>query len=177
MVRSSSHPVAPSPGAAVSSVETLRAQYTARSKAWRLVQCVRAVPDGLRAAALVWPFIRRAGTDTDALPAFLDRLTERFQPGTLHPCACSTVAHRLMVRTHAHRCLPRSLMLYGLLHRTSLTNIQFCLGVDPNGVASRTVFAHAWVAVNGVPFAEATDPRRTHRVLFRHPPASSPAAS
>lgn len=80
-----------------------------------------------------------------------------------------------MVRGRVHRCLPRALVLYGLLHHTALTNIRFCLGVDPAGVASRTVFAHAWVDVDGTPFGEGTDPRRTHRVLFRYPSAPSPA--
>lgn len=166
------------------------ARYATRPRWRRWVQCARVVPRAFWTLVRVRRYLRKNETP---LPVLLKRLTvaHRQQAASRHrlaPQACLTVARRLVDRGRSHRCLPRALLLYGLLQRSAADDIRFCLGVHPASTRRESaapspadalqqestapmsaIFAHAWVEVAGTPFGEPTDPYSTHRALYRYP--------
>lgn len=86
----------------------------------------------------------------------------------LTPLDARALVHRCVPGV-ADRCLPRALIVFALLARSSATDdVAFCLGVqEPSVRTADPRFAHAWVEVNGRPVGEGTDPRDTHSLLFR----------
>lgn len=152
---------------------------------------------------VAWSIAVRVWWSTRVRPCPLPSLLQRLSRPTLakRPVEDAVaVVYRTVPGVGRERCLPRSLILYGLLHRMGHPNCSFCLGVQPErfrhdastraadspqaDLSSATTttlrserqlsafgtesWAHAWVEVNGEPLAEPTDPRVTHRVLYRH---------
>lgn len=153
-------------------------QYAARPRWRRALSCMRALPHALWLYAIVALHLRRVqqAATPHTLPNVLARLTPTTVGTTwwglgppLNPSACVTVAHRMVTRGRGNRCLPRALLLFGLMQRTSLLPVHFCLGVQR--AHPQRQLAHAWIEARGAPLAESTDPRTTHRLLYRYPPS------
>lgn len=178
----------------------------------RIIRTLRRLP----VVAVAWSIAARVWWSTNVcsrpLPSVLRRLAKP-STGINRPVVDAVaVVHRAVPGTGRGRCLPRSLILYGLLYRLGHSNCTFCLGVQPEAFRqdaspgdpeappsaanvkegpilrpgpvprsslSTGSWAHAWVEVGGEPLAEPTDPRVTHRVLFRHPapPVAAPLAA
>ena len=154
-------------------------QYAARPRWRRALSCMRALPHALRLYAVVSRHMRQVeqAAAPQTLPDVLQRLAPAVPASTwcglgppLVPGACLTVAYRLVTRGQAHRCLPRALVLFGLLQRTTCTPVHFCLGVQRDRPHQH--LAHAWVDVQGRAWGEPVDPHATHRLLYRYPDAS-----
>ena len=172
----------------------------------RITRALRRLP----VVPIAWSIAARVWWSTTVRPSPLPSLLQRLATGS--PLVkrsvedAVAVVYRTVPGTGRGRCLPRSLILYGLLHRIGHSNCSFCLGVQPEtfrrdaspratdtrrrdrsaeNAALRSghdlasfgteSWAHAWVEVDGEPLAEPTDPRVTHRVLYRHPVRSVPA--
>lgn len=71
------------------------------------------------------------------------------------------IANRLPSRP---RCLPRALLLAGLLRRRRIS-AELCLGARVGGAFD----AHAWIEIEGRPVNEAADLHTTYRCLWRRP--------
>ena len=153
-------------------------QYAARSRWQRVLACARVLPHALRLYAIVAMHLRRVqqAAPLHTLPDVLTRLTPTAPHTTwcglgppLTLGACLTMAYRLTTRGHSGRCLPRALLLFGLVQRTKHASVHFCLGAKrdhPHGH-----LAHAWVEIRGTALGEPVNPRTTHRLLYRYPPA------
>lgn len=155
--------------------------YAAQPRWRRWAHCGAVLPLAVPVAVRVRRFLRTGTSPAPAaLPDFLQQLTHQPAWTPLLPGACAAVAHRLATRGRADRCLPRALLLYGLLQYSRAADVRFCLGVHPEAAAQPGAFAHAWVEAEGHPLGEGTDPRTTHRLLYRYPsdaPPSAPASS
>lgn len=154
-------------------------QYAAHPRWRRALSCMRVLPHALRLYAIVTRHMRQVeqAAAPQTLPDVLQRLTPAAPASTwrglgppLAPGACLTVAYRLAIRGRAHRCLPRALLLFGLMQRTAHAPVHFCLGVQRDHPHQQ--LAHAWIEVRGTALAEPVDPRTTHRLLYRYPDAS-----
>lgn len=152
--------------------------YAARPRWRRAWACAHVVPHALSLLVPIRRHLQRVekATASQALPNVLARLTPTTVGTTwwglgppLNPSACVTVAHRMVTRGRGNRCLPRALLLFGLMQRTSLLPVHFCLGVQR--AHPQRQLAHAWIEARGLPLAESTDPRITHRLLYRYPPS------
>lgn len=105
-----------------------------------------------RSTAAIWwladrlPAPRRAGLEGRALAEARARSIAR-------------IADRLPSRP---RCLPRALLLAGLLRRRRI-GADLCLGTRTVGAFD----AHAWVEIDGRPVNEAADLHTTYRRLWR----------
>ncbi len=174
----------------------------------RITRALRRLP----VVPIAWSIAARVWWSTTVRPSPLPSLLQRLATGS--PLVkrsvedAVAVVYRTVPGTGRGRCLPRSLILYGLLHRIGHSNCSFCLGVQPEtfrrDASPRAIdtprtdrsaenaalrsghdlasfgtesWAHAWVEVDGEPLAEPTDPRVTHRVLYRHPVRSVPAST
>lgn len=62
------------------------------------------------------------------------------------------------------RCLPRALLLAGLLRRRRI-GAELCLGTRTGGPFD----AHAWIEIDGQPVNEAADLHTTYSCLWRRP--------
>jgi hypothetical protein len=151
-------------------------QYDARPRWRRALACTRVLPHALWPYATVAVHLHRVqhAATPRTLPDVLQRLTPSIPHTTWHglgpPLAlggCLTVAYRLTTRGHSGRCLPRALLLFGLVQRTEHAPVHFCLGAQRNRPHEH--LAHAWVEVGGTALAEPVDPRTTHRPLYRYP--------
>ena len=78
--------------------------------------------------------------------------------------AIAAVAERLPFKP---RCLPRALVLAGLLRRRRLAG-ELCLGTRIAGAFD----AHAWIEMEGRPVHEANDLNTVYRCLWRLPTAA-----
>ena len=154
-------------------------QYACQPRWRRALSCIRVLPHALWLYAIVTRHMRQVeqAAAPQTLPDVLRRLTPAVPGSTwrglgppLAPGACLTVAYRLATRGRAHRCLPRALLLFGLMQRTAHAPVHFCLGVQRTQPHQH--LAHAWVEVGGTALAESVDPRTTHRLLYRYPDAS-----
>ena len=156
-------------------IRRAQTRYAARPRWSRAIACLHVLPYALPLIGRVRRHLRQtANRPKTSLPDFLGRLARSNGKATwwgfgppLHPMACLTVTHRLVTRRQAHRCLPRALVLFGLLQRTNCPSVCFCLGVQGDAQQDRP-FAHAWIEVDGQPFGEACNPHTTHRVLYRY---------
>lgn len=194
-----------------SSRRTARSQRFRRSRTMpgRITRALRRLP----VAPIAWSIAVRVWWATRVRPRPLPSVLRRLASGSVvlnRPVTDAVaVVQRLVPRTGRGRCLPRSLILYGLLHRIGHSNCSFCLGVQPETFRQKALpddlltpepeserstvsvfpsehppgsglgteaWAHAWVEVEGEPLAEPTDPRRTHRVLYRHPTRTTSAS-
>ena len=162
----------------VANTSTWSSSYTARPRWRRAWACMQVLPHALGLLVPIRRHLQRVEQNLapQALPDVLARLTPN-TPGTtwwglgppLSPGACAAVAHRVVTRGRRNRCLPRALLLFGLMQRTTLLPVHFCLGVQR--AHPQRQLAHAWIEARGVPIAESTDPHATHRLLYRYPPA------
>lgn len=148
---------------------TIDSDYADCPRWQRWLRCGRVMAVALPVWVRIERFVRQSESSRDGLPDVLATLADSDAPADLDPYACQTIAHRLVDRGRPDRCLPRALLLFGLLQRSPVGDIHFCLGVPPKATDLTGSFAHAWVEVNGRPFGEGTDPRDTHRLLFRYP--------
>lgn len=154
-------------------------QYAARPRWRRALSCMRALPHALWLYAIVALHLRRV--QQAAAPHTLPNVLKRLTPTVPHTTwrglgpplalgACLTVAYRLTTRGRSGRCLPRALLLFGLMQRTAHAPVHFCLGAQRDRPHEH--LAHAWVEVRGTALAEPVDPHTTHRLLYRYPPSS-----
>lgn len=109
-----------------------------------------------RAARIFWWITDRVPARPLATPA--EQLAER------QAQIIAAVAERLPFKP---RCLPRALVLAGLLRRRRLAG-DLCLGTRVTGVFD----AHAWIEIGGRPVHEAADLNAVFRCLWRLPTVS-----
>ncbi len=154
-------------------------EYAARPRWHRALACVQVLPHALWLYAIVALHLRRV--QQAATPRTLPDALKRLPPTVLHTTwrgfgpplalgACLTIAYRLTTRGHSGRCLPRALLLFGLVQRTEHAPVHFCIGAQRNRPHEH--LAHAWVEVGGTALAEPVSPRTTHRLLYRYPTTS-----
>ena len=76
------------------------------------------------------------------------------------------LTHALVCRMYGRkRCLPRSLVLFRFLRRWGYP-VSLHIGMAP----SKGAFAgHAWLELQGVPFAERSDPREVYKTMYAYP--------
>jgi hypothetical protein len=143
-----------------------------------LLATVRATAAGLRlgdlrlAPRLAWALsvaLRQRGRAS--LPELVRRLESGGPAGARRPrpedADRITYLTNSVLRALYRRdfCYPRALALFHFLSRWGLP-VQFVLGVQRVGEALR---GHAWVEVDGRPFGEADDPRRSYHVTYTYP--------
>ncbi|OYT73223.1 MAG: hypothetical protein CFK52_02870 [Chloracidobacterium sp. CP2_5A] len=122
-------------------------------------------------ACWLWPRVRW-GTLPAAL-RYLDRRPDRGTGRALAPLPAESVAQaagaitRRLPRLGVGECLLRSLVIYAVLRRQRLAEIEFVLGAGPLDEVGRPAL-HCWIEANGRPLLETADPRHRFRVLLRH---------
>ena len=97
----------------------------------RITRALRRLP----VVPIAWSIAARVWWSTTVRPSPLPSLLQRLATGSIlvkRPVEDAVaVVYRTVPGTGRRRCLPRSLILYGLLHRMGHSNCRFCLGVQP----------------------------------------------
>jgi hypothetical protein len=117
--------------------------------------------------ALLWPAasvlkrtasLARLGRFFDAAPA----------GRPIEPTHAAWLIDGLLRRSYRQTpgyCMERSLLLFHLLRRSG-HDVALCFGVHRRGDDLR---GHAWVTLDGLPVAEAADPRTVYTVTYTYP--------